>query len=425
MKKIIPLLLVVFLELAAFSMILPILPFLIKEQGGSNLTVTNITGIFALTSFIFAPFWGSLSDRYGRKIILIGLLFMSALNYVWMAFSSVLWMVLLSRIMSGVFAGWMSVVQSWVADLTDKKHRTAALGMIGATFGVGFAIGPAIGGLLIDNEIQAIIIAVPVVGEWIGWLINLLPNHHQFPIMVAGLITALMALAGIWLLPFNRPALIGKGKGADEHRLPKEKFYQKLLAVFFSPLWRDKLIGRYLLLVFLGQVAFSTLESVFAIWGQANFDYTAKDISYIFAIIGMVTIIVQGGLMRWLVKYLGERRVMQIGLLMLIATFLLLNFFPALVPQGNFLRLLVSMVAVGFSLYQPALSGSLSQYSPMDKQGAVLGLAQSLQSLARGLSAIFLGGLFTIVGNNVFITPAFLFIVAFILVCRLPKKILV
>ena len=421
MKKLLPLLLMVLMELFAFSMILPILPFLIKDLGGGNLTVTNIAGIFALTSFVFSPLWGSLSDRYGRKTILICLLLLSAMNYIWMAFSHFLWMVLLSRIMSGVFAGWMSVVQSWIADLTDKKNRTAALGMLGATFGVGFAMGPAIGGLLLDDATQAKIVAVPYIGQAVDFLIHLLPNNHQFPILVAGMITIFMGLLGIWILPANartKNVDVGNVYITPAKQLPeKEKFYKKLLAVVFSPLWRDPVIGRYLLLMFLGQMAFSTLESVFTLWGQANFNYTARDISYIFATIGVVTIVVQGGLIRPIVKRLGERRVMQIGLLFLIFAFSSLNFFP----KQNLVRVVVSMIAIGFSLYQPALSGSLSQNTPANKQGATLGLAQSLQSLARGLSAIFLGGLFGVLGNNVFLPPAILFVLAFLLVSSLPK----
>ncbi len=426
MKKTIPLLLVVLLELLAFSMILPILPFLIKEQGGSNLTVTNISGIFALTSFVFAPFWGGLSDRYGRKTILLSLLFLSAMNYIWMAFSHLLWMVLLSRIVSGVLAGWMSVVQSWIADLTTKKNRTAALGMLGATFGIGFAMGPAIGGILIDADTQTKMIALPFIGQGIAFLIQILPNSHQFPIMVAGLITAIMAVVGIWFLPANKAAVqtrlddiyIAPGRSLP----PRERLHQKLLAVFFSPMWRDKTIARYLLLIFLGQAGFSTLEAVFAIWGQANFDYTAKDISYIFATIGVVVIIVQGGLIRPVVKRLGEYRVMQLGLCLLIAAFLLLNYLPVFSPDGHFLKGAVSMIALAFSLYQPALNGALSQHTPAQHQGATLGLAQSLQSLARGLSAIFLGGLFGVLENNVFLPPVFLFIAALLLLSTMPKN---
>lgn len=412
----------VLMELMAFSMILPILPFLIKDLGGGNLTVTSIAGTFALTSFFFSPFWGSMSDRHGRRVILICLLLLSSLNYIWMAFSHLLWMVLFSRIMSGVFAGWMSVVQSWIADLTDKKNRTAALGMLGATFGVGFAMGPALGGILLDDGVQANITALPFIGPVVGFLINLLPNSHQFPILVAGMITASVAMLGIWILPPNArlsklnvdDVYITPGK---EDMPPRKKFHQKILAVFFSPLWRDGVIGRYLALAFLGQVAFSTLESVFTIWGQANFNYTAKDISYIFATIGVVTIIVQGGLIRPVVKKFGERRVMQIGLVMLAFAFMSLNFFP----RQNLVRVIVSIMAVGMSFYQPALTGSLSQNTPADKQGEVLGMAQSLQSLARGLSAIFLGGLFGVLGNNVFLPPAMLFIIAFFLLTSIPK----
>lgn len=431
MLRLIPLLLTVLLELFAFSMILPILPFLIKDLGGSNFTVTNITGIFAFTSFFFAPLWGGLSDRYGRKPILLAALFLSAINYVWMSFSHLLWMVLLSRVVSGLCSGWMSVAQSWVADLTDRKSRTAALGMLGATFGIGFAAGPALGGLLIDPAVQASLVGLPLVGPIIGQAITLLPNPHQFPILVAGFITMLMVLGACWWLPNRAPT---KHHPLDNYYIMpraskisatidgalaqdiKQKFHQKILAVFFSPLWRDKVIGRYLLLVFLGQVAFSTLESVFALWGQANFSYTAADIGYIFAFIGLITIVVQGGLIRLAVKYMGEKKSMQGGLLLLVAGFLLLNFFPS--PRLVWFNM--GLIAVGFSIYQPALQGSLSQHSPFDKQGAVLGLSQSLQSLARGLGAMLLGGLFTLLGNNVYLPSACLFLLVLFLTGRTP-----
>ncbi len=357
------LILIVFIDLLGFGLIIPILPFYGLHFGASPGVVTLLMASYSFMQFIAAPIIGSLSDRYGRrKVILISLIGTCA-AYVVMAHASSLLMLFVARGLAGLFAGNISAAQAYIADITTPENRARGMGLFGAAFGLGFIFGPMIGGLL---------------AGWGGGEVN----FQIAPLFAAGL-SAFAALLTVLILKESRSV-------QSQNGAPRGWFGPIRAAVRRADM--KHLVCLFLLVMFV----FAGLEATIALWAERQFSWGPLKVGYLFAYVGVVAAVVQGGLIGPATKRWGEERVIVLGLSALIIGF-------ALMPLARDLGVLLvatALLAGGFGLCNPALNSLISLRASSDSQGAALGVAQSGASLARILGPAFAGATFSAWGRH-------------------------
>ena len=355
----------VFIDLLGFGIIIPLLPFYAETFGATAFTVGLLATSFSLMQFIFAPIWGRLSDRVGRRpIILLGLLG-SCLSYFGFGMASTLTSLFAARIFAGIAGANIPTAQAVVADLTTPENRAKGMGMVGAAFGLGFIFGPAIGGFLSRYG-------------------------YSVPAFFASGLSLVNFVAAWFLLP--------------ETLKPEHRAIERVgrLDALRSALARPHL-PLLLVIGFLVVAAFSGFESTFALFAERSYGFHASSIGYVFAFVGIVLVIVQGFLVGKVVKRIGEHHIVPaslaivaIGLLMIPAT---RSVAALLVANG--------VMAVGMGFNNPSLMSLVSRYSAAEDQGGVMGLTQSLNSLARIVGPLWGGFAFDHLGIGMpYITSA-------------------
>ena len=350
----------VFIDLIGFGIIIPLLPFYAEHFGASALMVGLLSTSFSLMQFLFAPFWGRLSDRIGRRpVILIGLLG-SAFSYALFALASSLPMLFVARSLAGVAGANIATAQAFIADITTPENRARGMGMVGAAFGLGFVFGPAIGGSL---------------SRW----------GYAAPAWFAAALSLANFVAAVAVLPESRPA---------HARLDTRQ--EGRLAVFRRALARPRM-PLVLLVFFLVITSFSSFESMFALYSERRFGFTTVSIGYMFAWVGIVLATVQGGLVGLVVPRIGETRVVRIALLLIAAGLFAVPVSPSVpVLAGS-----VGLLALGLGLNSPSMLSAISQLADPRDQGSTLGLSQSLGSLARIVGPMWGGWVFDSFGMRV------------------------
>jgi multidrug resistance protein len=361
----------VFIDLLGFGIIIPLLPFYAEHFGASALMVGLLSTSFSLMQFLFAPFWGRLSDRIGRRpVILIGLLG-SALSYAMFALVDSLPMLFVARSLAGIAGANIPTAQAFIADITTPETRARGMGMVGAAFGLGFIFGPAIGGFM---------------SRW----------GYAAPAWFASGISLLNFLAALKLLPESRPSHL-----ATQPREGRTEVFRRALTRPQLPL--------VLLVFFLVITSFSSFESMFALFSERQFGFTAATIGYMFAWIGIVLTAVQGGLVGKVVPRFGEHRVVPAALMLLAAG---LAAIP-LSPNVPALAAAVALLAIGIGFNSPSLLSAISQLADPRDQGSTLGISQSLGSLARIVGPMWGGWVFDEFGIRMpFYTASGLMLVA-------------
>ena len=330
----------VFIDLLGFGIIIPLLPFYAEHFGASALVVGLLSTSFSLMQFLFAPFWGRLSDRIGRRpVILIGLIG-SALSYSLFALATSLPMLFVARCLAGIAGANIPTAQAFIADITTRENRARGMGMIGAAFGLGFIFGPAIGGFL---------------SHW----------GYAAPAWFAAALSFANFVAALVLLPESRSAT---GEGARPGRL---EAFKRALVRPHLPL--------VLLVYFLVLAAFSSFEATFALFSERQFGFTSTTIGYMFAWIGIVLATVQGALVGRVAKRVGEQRIVPVAIVT-IAVGLVLIAASGSVPA---LALASGVLALGMGFNSPSMLSAISQLADPRDQGSTLGVSQSLGSLAR------------------------------------------
>jgi DHA1 family tetracycline resistance protein-like MFS transporter len=361
--------LTVFIDLLGFGIVIPLLPVYADMYGASSRTLGILFGCFSGMQFLFAPMWGRLSDRIGRRPVLVGGLVGTAASYALFGFARSMPLIFASRLLAGFFGANVSTAQAYIADVTTPENRAKGMGMIGAAFGLGFTLGPWLGG-----ELAKVSIAAP------GFL-------------AAGL-SASAALFGYLKLP----------EPARDRRTGSRIFHLEQV----RHAREDGRIGIVLLLGFVFIASWSSFESMFLLFGLREFPAAfhlpaavvhpsmdqiiaaAPIAGRYMGLIGVLSAIVQGGLIRRLVPRFGETTLAVLGPLFLGAAFAVLGLAPSwyVVIAG------CALTPFGFGLCNPALSGLLSRASPAEEQGAYLGLYQSTLSLARMVGPVLAGFLF-------------------------------
>ncbi|MCX6549876.1 MAG: MFS transporter [Acidobacteria bacterium] len=331
----------VFIDLLGFGIIIPLLPFYAETFGAHAFTVAMLSTSFSLMQFIFAPIWGRLSDRIGRRpIILFGLLG-SCLSYFAFGMATSLTTLFLARIFAGIAGANIPTAQAVVADLTTPENRAKGMGMVGAAFGMGFIFGPAIGGFL-----------------------------SRYGYAMPGFFASALSLANFIAAWFLLPETL-----KPEHRAIKRV---ARLDALRAALARPHL-PLLLLIGFLVVAAFSGFENTFALFAERQYGFHASTIGYIFAFIGVILVIVQGFLVGKTVKMLGEHHIVPVSLA-IVAIGLLM------IPGTHSVAALLAangVLAVGMGFNNPALLALISRYTAAEDQGGILGVTQSLNSLAR------------------------------------------
>jgi MFS family permease len=357
--------LIVFVDLVGFGLVIPLLPFYALRFGASPQQVTLLLAVYSLMQLFAAPLWGRLSDRVGRRPVLMISMAASVLAYLWIGSAPVLWMLFAARGLAGACAGNIAAAQAYIADITKPEERAKGMGLIGAAFGLGFIIGPALGGLLAGNDPATADVETPA---WVA----------------SGL--SFVALCGVvLLLPESLPADLRGVSGRARSRL------NAILDVLRRPV-----LSRLIVIFFLVILAFAGMESTFALWAIEQFGWGPGQVGYVFAYVGLLSAILQGGLIGGLTRRFGEERLLLWGLV-LIGTGLL---FMPLARNLTVLIVAVSALALGMGLTQPSLNSLISRRAGRDEQGEVLGVSQSVGSLSRVLGPAAAGLFFAEFGRN-------------------------
>jgi len=343
--------LTVFIHLLGFGIIIPLLPYYAVTYGATGLTVGLLTTSFSFSQFVFAPFWGRLSDLVGRRPILIGSLLLTGVSYLVYAAAGSLALLFASRILAGVAGAVLSTAQAYVADTTTPENRTKGMGLIGAAFGMGFIFGPAIGGVL---------------SRW-GFAA---PAYASASLALAAAVFAFLRL------PESLPREARAGAAARRSRTTLREALAR------------PAVGTVLGLFFVATLCFSGMETILALFCQRFYGWGPHEIGYLFAYVGVVAASMQLGIVGALARRFGERALVRAGLALMGAAFVT----AALVPPLALFLLVMGAIAVASGLMTPSLSGLISIATPADEQGGILGVYQSLGSLARAAGP-FLGGL--------------------------------
>lgn len=373
---------VVFINLVGFGLVVPLLPFFAQSLQAEPWQITLMFSAYSLGQFFAEPFWGRLSDRIGRKPVLLATLAANAVGYLLLAFAPNIWVAVAVRLFTGLGAGNISTVQGYIADVTPPERRAGRMGMIGAAFGLGFIVGPGLGGLL----------AQPQMGH-VG---------YQLPIFAASGAAVLAALGVMFFLRESRTK-------ADP-AAPRPAF---LSGVSFAR--TDEVISRVLMVSLIYLAGFSAMEAAFGLWAEHRYAWTAREVGLSFMIVGLISAVNQGLVAGRLARRFGEARVLAAGMLLFGLSMVLqvaapvawfpagridLGLFSIPVVAGWIIPVIMGIGACGMSLAMPNISSLISRSSPPDRQGAMLGLNMAAGSMARIVGPIVAGALYSAVGPN-------------------------
>jgi len=350
----------VLIDMIGFGLIIPVMPELINELTGLGADDAAVLGAwlmmtYALTQFIFAPIIGALSDRFGRKPVLLAALAGFTIDYAIMGFAPFFWMLVVGRLLAGIFGASYSTANAYIADITPPEKRAGRFGMIGAAFGLGFIIGPAVGGIL---------------GDLYG---------PRAPFFAAAVLAGLNLVYGLIVLPETL---------APENR---RKFDWKRANPFGALIQIRKYPAVFSLvfavaLMLLGHAVFPAIWSYYTAY---RFGWDAGDIGFSLMVVGITAALVQGGLTRVLVPKLGEWRAITMSLLLGIIGYAAYGF----ITEGWMVYPVIIAGAIG-GIGQPALQGVMSRIVPPNAQGELQGAMTSLQSLSMVIGPLVMSRIF-------------------------------
>ena len=362
-----------FIVMVGFGIIIPIMPFYVTSLGASSFDLGLLMSTFSLVQFIFAPFWGNLSDRIGRKpLIAIGLVGY-IISYLIVASASAVWMLFVGRIMGGMLSSaTLPTAQAYVADTTSIKERGGGMGMLGAAMGLGMVFGPGIGGMLSTFGLAApFLFAAGLAALNLVFVLAFLPEPKRAPVPMA------------------------------EQRRPSQ--LTMLAQALGGPL------AFIFVTAFLVSFALGNLESTFALYSQAQLGFTATDMGIAFTFMGLAGAIMQGALVGKAIDRYGEERLIQFGLIATAAGFLLIL---AAFDRVSMI-IFITAQSVGSAFLRPAISSLLSKRTTSG-QGATLGMQYSFDSLGRIVGPAWGGFIFESHHTYPYLTGAGVFLLAFV-----------
>lgn len=364
-SPLIPIFLIVVVDVLGFTIILPLLPFYSERLGASPTVVGALVSTYAVCQLVAGPILGQLSDRFGRRPVLLVSQLGTLVGFLLLAGANNIGLLFAARAIDGATAGNLTTAQAYISDVTKPENRAKAFALIGIAFGFGFLVGPAISGFLTRFGYQA-------------------------PIYMAAALSFTTILCTLFLLP--RREVVHEWREQDEVSGPGGKRLSLISWGQYGKYFRDKELARLLMQWLLFAFSFATFISGFALFAERRYSWNGhavgvREVGYIFAFSGFIGIIMQGGVVGRAVKWLGERRVVQIG------------FFASLLGYAGIglthtvgqLLVVSGLSSIFGAGLRPALTSLVTQSAGKREQGVILGLTQSLMSIAQILAPLISG----------------------------------
>jgi DHA1 family tetracycline resistance protein-like MFS transporter len=337
--------LTIFVNLIGFGIIIPLLPFYAERFGASPIVIGLLFAIYSLCQLVAAPVLGDLSDRWGRRPVLVFSLVGTVVSFAMLALAQSVAMLFLARIVDGLSGGNISTARAYVADVTEPKDRARAYGLIGAAFGLGFIMGPALSGVLAKVSITA-----PI---WVA----------------AGLTLVASAMAWFWLPETVHRTKAGAGNPFE----------------YLPGLLRRPAMRRLLTVDFVYWFAFAIFQTTFALFAARRFGFDASRTGYFFAGFGILGAVIQGGFIRPIVKHTGDKTMFIVGVICSVVGLVA----AALSPSVPLFALTLVPLAFGMGFGHPTVSSLVSRAGRGDEQGRVQGAASAVESLGRTFGPVW------------------------------------
>lgn len=377
--------LTIFIDMLGFGVVIPILPTLVVEDLlQKEFMVGIIAAIAPFMQFLFSPFWGSLSDRKGRRPVILISIVITTLAYVVFAFINSIFVLIVARVLAGIGSGNFSAAQAYVSDISAPDKRAKNMGLIGAAFGLGFIFGPPIGGFL----------------------------KEHWGILGISVFTTLLCVINFVFAYFYLPE-------SNQNK----QIIKRSLSLVFKQI-KEALNNKTIRLVFyinaLFIAAFSMMQIASPLLWKQQYGFEDKQIGYIFGFIGLCSVLVQGGLIDYFVRKFGEYKMLILGTFLMAIGLLSMPY----VSKNWFIPLelfAIMTIALSNGLIMPAANAIVSKNAPIDKQGTVLGALQSIGSLARTIGPLFSGILYMWFYQLPYISGAIIMIIAFLIANVLYK----
>lgn len=362
-KKLVVIFAVVFIDFLGLSFILPLYPEIAEKFGLSATLITLLTASYAMMQFLFSPILGRISDRFGRKPILILSSLGTASSFIFFGFASSVWMLFASRILNGIFGSNVAVAQAYISDVTEKKERTKGMGIVGVALGLGLIVGPALSAVLGGYGLKG-----PAFGAAFICLSNL-----------------------IFMSIFLKESL--------KKEFRRKKFDEKLIKFRlsgFSQILKHKVIGKLVSSYFLSMFGIAMMQNIAILFVEERFYLSLQENGYVFAGVGLFLILSQGFLVGRMEKKIGEYKTMATGIILLIFGY----FLTPIIENVSIIILGAGLIAIGAGLYMPSVNSLVSKNSPEEERGEVFGLVQGLIGLALIIAPVCGGVLFDTFGSG-------------------------
>lgn len=387
--------LTVFIYLLGFGMILPILPLLSTHFGASAFQAGLLMACYSLMQFLFAPFWGKLSDKHGRRPILMYCLLGEAVSYLILAWSRSLEMVFAARILTGFFGASISTSSAYMSDITEKNERSKGMALIGAAFGLGFLFGPALGG------------ALTLVAK------KMSPDPG-FAISFSSYGVALLCVCTFVFAYFNlKESLSTESRTANS--AVKTKRIQNITKYLRMPL-----VGVLICAFALSTLAMAMMEATLVLLLNEKFQWGLTEVSFGFAYVGVCIVLTQGFLVRRLIPKFGERNILRLGLIFMTIGLGTVAFSNHVWLMG----IAMTFLSVGNGFTNPSIMGSVSLLVPAEEQGVALGTTQSLSALGRVVGPVTGGALYSALNpGSPFLAASSMTLVALLLVITIFSQL--
>lgn len=380
---------IILLDIAGFGILLPSIMFVLHNMGAGPGYATLIIAMYSVSQFIAGPFWGRLSDRVGRKPILMISMFGAFLAYLLMVVAETPEMILISRILAGLMAGNIATAYAAVSDLTTPENRAKGMGVLGAAFGLGFVVGPAIGGFL-GGDTPA-------------------TANITYPAMASAVMVSLAILA---TAVFFKESLSAKHR-AELATQPHVGRIEALRRVTTRPV-----LMRFCAFIFMVSLTAALLEPVIPLLVGNRYGWGPLNLGYIFTAVGLVIAAVQGGLIGRLTKAFGEKNLVKAAFVLLMVGLLLIIITP--ISYGVVLGLMFT--GVGTTLFTTSMTALVSHRAGPTERGLVMGVVQSMQALGRSVGPLVTGAMFAYWEELPYSVGIVLMIVAFTWMTMLARR---